>query len=65
MSQSVLEKTELRRADGWSKLPNKQIRILFCARCYWCEEVEGIILAGYGRTGGTELRMNMLSITAK
>jgi hypothetical protein len=38
----------LRRAGGRRKLPNEQIRDLFCARCYWCEEVEGVILAGYG-----------------
>ena len=36
-----------RRAERWRRLPNEQIRDLFCARCYWYEEVEGVILAGY------------------
>jgi hypothetical protein len=44
----MLEKTVLRRAEGWRKLPDEQIRVLFCVRCYYCEEVEGVILAGYG-----------------
>ena len=44
----VLEKTVVRRAEGWRKLPNEQIRDLFCGGCYWYEEVEGVVLAGFG-----------------
>jgi hypothetical protein len=49
----VSEKTVPRTAEGWRNLPNEQIRDLFCARCYWCEEVEGVILAGYGERDRT------------
>jgi hypothetical protein len=45
----------------WRKLPNEQLRVLFCARCYWCEGVEWVILL---RTEGkTDLCMKMLSRT--